>query len=132
MSWQTDWKVDKDVKIPSFRNQSGKHKELDNFLQALEIGDSFVIHPKVQPDGSIKGYIGQNIVTRAKKLGMKLASRKMYSDEDPNIYYYRIWFIENIDPKVKNLHTKENLMPRLQKNLSTTWLRADCPTTSCS
>jgi hypothetical protein len=40
-------------------------------------------------------------VTRAKKLGMKLASRKMYSDEDPNIYYYRIWFIENIDPKVK-------------------------------
>ena len=99
MSWQTDWKVEKGVKIPSFRNQTGKHKELNDFLQTLEIGDSFVIHPRVEPDGSVKGYIGQNIVTRAKKLGMKLASRKTYSEEDPNVYHYRIWFIEKIEPQ---------------------------------
>ena len=73
MSWQTDWRIDKGVKVPDFRNRTKKSVEMDKFLQTLEIGDSFVIHPKVNPDGTLTDYnTAQNIVTRAKKFGMKM------------------------------------------------------------
>ncbi len=102
MSWQTDWRIDKGVKVPDFRNRKGKFAEMDNFLQTLEIGDSFVIHPKVAPDGTIVEYsIAQNVVTRGKKYGMKLTSRKIYSDEDPDVYHYRIWLVEKIEPEIR-------------------------------
>lgn len=68
MSWQTDWRVDKGVKVPDFRNRKGKFAEMDKFLQTLEVGDSFVLRPKVQADGTIAEYsIAQNVVTRGKK-----------------------------------------------------------------
>lgn len=102
MSWQTDWRIDKGVKVPDFRNRKGKFAEMDKFLQTLEVGDSFVIHPKVAPDGTIVEYsIAQNVVTRGKKHGMKLTSRKIYSDEDPDVYHYRIWFVEKIEPEIR-------------------------------
>jgi hypothetical protein len=103
MSWQTDWKVEKGVKIPDFRSQTGKHKELDDFLQSLEIGDSFVIHPKIEGDGSIKSHTGANIVTRGRRIGIKLTSRKIYSDESPDKYYWRIWFTEKIEPQIRKM-----------------------------
>lgn len=102
MSWQTDWRIDKGVKVPDFRNRTGKSVEMDKFLQTLEIGDSFVIHPKVNPDGTITEYsIAQNVVTRAKKFGMKMTSRKIYSEENPDEYHYRIWYVEKIEPVIR-------------------------------
>ena len=109
MSWQTDWKIDKGVKVPDFRNRTKKSVEMDKFLQTLEIGDSFVIHPKVAADGTLTDYnTAQNIVTRAKKFGMKMTSRKIYSEENPDEYHYRIWFIEKIEPvKPKSVSNKK-------------------------
>ena len=132
MSWQTDWRIDKGVKVPDFRNRTGKSLEMDKFLQTLEIGDSFVIHPKVNPDGTITEYsIAQNVVTRAKKFGMKMTSRKIYSEENPDEYHYRIWYVEKIEPVIKKSTYQKNLQLRLLKKLLMIWLKADCLTTFC-
>ena len=132
MSWQTDWRIDKGVKVPDFRNRTGKSLEMDRFLQTLEIGDSFVIHPKVNPDGTITEYsIAQNVVTRAKKFGMKMTSRKIYSEENPDEYHYRIWYVEKIEPVIRKSTYQKNRQLRLLKKLSMIWLKADCLTTFC-
>ena len=106
--------------MPDFRNRTGKSLEMDRFLQTLEIGDSFVIHPKVNPDGTITEYsIAQNVVTRAKKFGMKMTSRKLYIlKKNPDEYHYRIWYVEKIEPiKPKSVSNKNHPRRRPTKSL---------------
>jgi hypothetical protein len=34
----------------------------------------------------------------AKKVGKKLTSRKIYHDDDPNEFHYRVWYVADIEP----------------------------------
>tara|TARA_R110001583_G_scaffold145922_3_gene297965 strand:- start:4933 stop:5430 length:498 start_codon:yes stop_codon:yes gene_type:complete len=94
VSWQTDWKVDKNVAIPDKKSNSGNIAR-NEFLQMLEIGDSFVVNP---PKHNERMNPCSVIVASGKRLGMKLTSRKIYSEEDPKDFHYRIWYVEKIEP----------------------------------
>ena len=83
--------IEKNVDIPKAANK--KRGEFYNFLETLEIGDSFVI------DAKNTTYSGVSpIIATAKKIGMRLVSRKIYSEDNPKDYHYRIWYTEKIDP----------------------------------
>ena len=91
-AWK-DRKVDKGVDIPPPLNRLKQSTSAYlQFLDTLEIGDSFRIE-----DGEWKSG-AQNAVTMARKVGKKLTSRKIYHDENPNEFHYRVWYVADIDP----------------------------------
>ena len=91
-AWQ-DKKVDKAMDIPPPANKTtASTSAYLQFLDTLEIGDSFTIQ-----DGEWKSGPG-NAVTIAKKHGKKLTSRKIYHDDHPDEFHYRVWYIKDIDP----------------------------------
>ena len=92
MSWQTDWKIDKGVAIPDKKYRYGGSSR-DEFLKTLEIGDSFVVQQHKHDE---RKNPTSTIVAHGKRLGMKLTSRKIYSEEDPKDFHYRIWYVEKI------------------------------------
>tara|TARA_X000001382_G_scaffold116994_1_gene96409 strand:+ start:464 stop:961 length:498 start_codon:yes stop_codon:yes gene_type:complete len=94
MSWQTDWKIDKGVAIPDKKHRYGSSSR-DEFLKTLEIGDSFVVQQLKHDE---RKNPTSTIVAHGKRLGMKLTSRKIYSEEDPKDFHYRIWYVEKIEP----------------------------------
>jgi len=94
MSWQTDWKIDKGVAIPDKKHRYGSSSR-DEFLKTLEIGDSFVVQQHKHDE---RKNPTSTIVAHGKRLGMKLTSRKIYSEDNPKDYHYRVWYTEKIDP----------------------------------
>jgi len=94
MSWQTDWKVDKGIEVPEVVTHKHVGKRYD-FLKAMVIGDSFVVRP--HPEDTSNN-VCQIYVASGKKLGMKMVTRKMYSKDDPKVYYFRLWYTEKIEP----------------------------------
>ena len=91
-SWK-DRKVDKGVDIPPPVNRSKQSTSAYlQFLDTLEIGDSFTIE-----DGEWKSG-AQNAVVMAKRVGKKLTSRKIYHEDNPNEFHYRLWYVADIDP----------------------------------
>ena len=90
-AWR-DRQIDKGVDIPPPVNRKLTTDAYFQFLDTLQIGDSFVIE-----DGEYKSGPA-SIVTMAKKVGKKLTSRKIYHEDDPNNFHYRVWYVEDIDP----------------------------------
>ena len=90
-AWK-DRKVDKGVDIPPPVNRNRANDAYFQFLDTLEIGDSFRIE-----DGEWKSGPA-NAVTMARKVGKKLTSRKIYHDENPNEFHYRVWYVADIEP----------------------------------
>ena len=88
-----DRQVDKAVDIPIPVNRGRPvHDALLKFLHTLEIGDSFVIEKDEWKSGPA------TVLTNAKKIGKKLTSRKIYHDDDPNEFHYRVWYVADIKP----------------------------------
>ena len=88
-----DKKVDKAIDIPPPANRTkASSTAYFQFLNTLEIGDSFTIE-----DGEWKSGPA-NAVNMARKVGKKLTSRKIYHEDNPNEFHYRIWYVADIDP----------------------------------
>ena len=90
-----DRQVDKAVDIPPPINRGRpayNGEALIKFLNNLEIGDSFIIGKDEWKSGPA------TVLTHAKKVGKKLTSRKIYHEDDPNDFHYRVWYVEDIDP----------------------------------
>ena len=90
------WKerqIDKAVDIPPPLNKtSPAYAAFYEFLNTLEIGDSFVIEKDEYKSGAAQH------VNMAKKVGKKLTSRKIYHDDHPDEFHYRVWYIKDIEP----------------------------------
>tara|TARA_Y100000592_G_scaffold31724_1_gene50509 strand:+ start:104 stop:661 length:558 start_codon:yes stop_codon:yes gene_type:complete len=88
-----DRQVDKSVDIPPPLNKtSPAYAAFYEFLNTLEIGDSFVIEKDEYKSGAAQH------VSMARKIGKKLTSRKIYHDDDPNEFHYRVWYVADIEP----------------------------------
>jgi hypothetical protein len=90
-AWK-DRQVDKGFDIPPPVNKGVINKAYYKFLDTLSIGDSFVIE-----EGEFKSGPA-SVVAMAKKVGKKLTSRKIYHEDNPNEFHYRVWYVEDIDP----------------------------------
>jgi hypothetical protein len=55
------------------------------------------------------------------KIGKKLVTRKIYSEENPDDFYMRIWFTEEIEPITKKYKDKRKYKPDV----------SDCDTAAC-
>ena len=93
-NWRSP-KVDKGIPVPEIQN---KNKKAYEFLETLEIGDSFVVEDS--PD-KMSGSRLAGFTQMGRKLGMKLVTRKIYSEDNPKDYHYRVWYTEKIDPSAK-------------------------------
>ena len=89
-----DIKVDKGIAIPKAHNK--KHGPIHKFLKSLEVGDSFVVDEA--PEQKTPAANVSRFINAGKKLGMKLVSRKIYSEDNLQDYHYRIWYTEKVDP----------------------------------
>ena len=88
-----DRQVDKAIDIPPPVNRiSASTNAYLQFLDTLEIGDSFVIEKDEWKSGAATA------VNMARKVGKKLTSRKIYHEDDPNNFHYRVWYVADIDP----------------------------------
>ena len=90
-------KIDKGILVPEVTTHKGV-SEREAFLLSMEIGDSFMVEPHPEDPSN---NVCQNYTATGKKLGMKMTSRKIYSEDDPKSYHFRIWYIEKIEPKTK-------------------------------
>ena len=88
-------KIDKGVLVPEVATHKGV-TEREAFLQCMEIGDSFMVEPHPEDPSNT---VCQRYTATGNKLGMKMTSRKIYSEDDPKSYHFRIWYIEKIEPK---------------------------------
>jgi len=91
-NWRSP-QVDKGIPVPEIYKK--KNKKAYDFLETLEIGDSFVVEDS--PD-KMSGSSVYSFTQMGKKLGMKLVTRKIYSEDNPKDYHYRVWYTEKIDP----------------------------------
>lgn len=132
-------KIDKGILVPEVTTHKGV-SEREAFLLSMEIGDSFKVEPHPEDPSN---NVSQNYTATGKRLGMKMTSRKIYSEDDPKSYHFRIWYIEKIEPKTATqqrnskrntkvsaeqtllLKTTNLKMQRLDKTPLTTWLQVD-------
>ena len=97
-----DFKIEKGIPIPPVK--SIKNVKAYEFIKTLELGDSFVVRKDKSerpPESKANSY-----VQVGKKLGKKLVTRKIYSEENPNDFYIRIWFTEEMEPVTKKYKRK--------------------------
>ena len=97
-----DFKIEKGIPIPPVK--STKNVKAYEFIKTLELGDSFVV--KKDKSGRPLESKANSYVQVGKKLGKKLVTRKIYSEENPNDFYIRIWFTEEIEPVTKKYKRK--------------------------
>ncbi len=97
-----DFKIEKGIPIPPVKSE--KNVKAYEFIKTLELGDSFVV--KKDKSGRPLESKANSYVQVGKKLGKKLVTRKIYSEENPNDFYIRIWFTEEIEPVTKKYKRK--------------------------
>ena len=97
-----DFKIEKGIPLPE--KKTAKNSKAYEFIKSLEVGDSFVV--KKDKSGRPLESKANSYVQVGKKLGKKLVTRKIYSEENPNDFYIRIWFTEEIEPVTKKYKRK--------------------------
>ena len=96
------FKVQKGIPLPE--KKTAKNFKAYEFIKSFEVGDSFVVKKdKSERPAESKA---NSYVQVGKKLGKKLVTRKIYSEENPNDFYIRIWFTEEIEPVTKKYKRK--------------------------
>lgn len=97
-----DFKIEKGIPLPE--KKTAKNSKAYEFIESLELGDSFVVKKDKRerpPESKANSY-----VQIGKKLGRKLVTRKIYSEENPDDFYIRIWFTEEVEPVTKKYKRK--------------------------
>ena len=112
-----DFKIEKGIPIPPVK--SIKNVKAYEFIKTLELGDSFVV--KKDKSGRPLESIVASYKQVGMKIGKKLVTRKIYSEENPDDFYMRIWFTEEIEPITKKYKDKRKYKPDV----------SDCDTAAC-
>ncbi len=102
-----DFKIEKGIPLPE--KKTAKNSKAYEFIKSLELGDSFVV--KKDKSGRPLESKANSYVQVGKKLGKKLVTRKIYSEENPDDFYMRIWFTEEIEPVTKKYKDKRKYKP---------------------
>ena len=90
-------KVEKGHEIPPKKERGGKYI---NFLNSLEVGDSFFVEDENDANGIRQaGYW----------VGRKFTVRKTYSDKDIKKFTFRMWYTEKVEPITRRSKNPKSL-----------------------